>query len=179
MYVMAGSWLIASVFIERMNTMSSAILAVYGSNSSFIHIPHWPFCLKRNLEGAIGKRAWVLVMVFVLSSFLDNIAAALIGFGTLLVITGSVVQRLRLLTDVVGRTGTGQFATLPAYADHVLDTSRQSIDDTLAVVQTKIAARHGGAGGRGDLGARPEPARPRLGAGHPPRRRHQRARFRS
>jgi len=39
-----------------------------------------------------------------------------VGFGTLLYITGSVVRRLRLLTDVVERTGTGQFAPLPVAA---------------------------------------------------------------
>ena len=41
----AGSWLIASVVIERMNAMSSATEPMSG-NSSQISAPHWPNFLK-------------------------------------------------------------------------------------------------------------------------------------
>ena len=54
---MAGSWLIASVFMLRMKHMSSTILAVYGS-SSLTHMPHLPCWANLNFDGAIGKRAW-------------------------------------------------------------------------------------------------------------------------
>src|SRR4029079_19666603 len=60
--VMAGSWLIASVCMLRMNTRSSTDFLRFG-NSSLIHIPDWPQRSKRYIDGAIGKRAWPLVMV--------------------------------------------------------------------------------------------------------------------
>ena len=62
MKLMAGSWLMASVFMLRMKHMSSTMLAVLG-NSSVTHIPLWPCCANLNLEGAIGNRVWPLVMV--------------------------------------------------------------------------------------------------------------------
>ena len=60
--VMAGSWLMASVFMLRMKHMSSTILAVYGS-SSLTHMPHWPCWANLYFDGAMGNRAWPLVMV--------------------------------------------------------------------------------------------------------------------
>jgi hypothetical protein len=62
MYVIAGSWLIASVFMLRIKHMSSAILAFHG-NSSLSHMPHSPCWANLNFDGAIGKRAWPLVIV--------------------------------------------------------------------------------------------------------------------
>ena len=53
--VMAGSWLIASVFMLRMKHMSSTILAVCGS-SSLTHIPLWPCWANLYFDGAIGNR---------------------------------------------------------------------------------------------------------------------------
>ena len=62
MKVMAGSWLMASVCMERMMAMSSTILAVWGSSSE-IQAPLRPCCLNSKTEGAMGKRAWPEVMV--------------------------------------------------------------------------------------------------------------------
>ena len=45
MNVMAGSWLIASVYIDRMKQSSSTIPAVWGS-SSLTHAPLWPWRAK-------------------------------------------------------------------------------------------------------------------------------------
>ena len=61
MNVMAGSWLIASVCIDRTMHRSSTIAAVCGS-SSLIHMPLWPYCLKANFDGIMGKVAWPEVM---------------------------------------------------------------------------------------------------------------------
>ena len=52
----------ASVCMLRMKHMSSTILAVQGS-SSLTHIPDLPWRANLNLDGAMGKRAWPLVMV--------------------------------------------------------------------------------------------------------------------
>ena len=60
---MAGSWLMASVCIERMRHRSSATLLVQGSSSVFIQRPLEPTWLNRNLDGAIGNRDWPEVMV--------------------------------------------------------------------------------------------------------------------
>ena len=53
---MAGSWLMASVCMERMRHKSSATLLVHGSISVFIQRPLEPTWLKRNFDGAIGNR---------------------------------------------------------------------------------------------------------------------------
>jgi hypothetical protein len=58
----AGSWLIASVCMLRMKHMSSTIFAVCGS-ISLTHMPDWPYCANLYFEGAIGNRAWPLVIV--------------------------------------------------------------------------------------------------------------------
>ena len=62
MKVMAGSWLMASVCMVRMKHMSSTIFAVHGS-SSHTSMRHWPYFANLNFDGAMGKRAWPLVMV--------------------------------------------------------------------------------------------------------------------
>ena len=49
MNVIAGSWLIASVFIVLMTVMSSTIFAVCGS-SSLTQVPDWPCCANSNIE---------------------------------------------------------------------------------------------------------------------------------
>ena len=49
MNVMAGSWLIASVFIVLMTVMSSTIFAVWGS-SSLTQVPDWPCRLNSNCD---------------------------------------------------------------------------------------------------------------------------------
>ena len=54
MKVMAGSWLMASVNIERTMHHSSALLAMCGM-TSLNHMPDWPCCLKLKMEGATGK----------------------------------------------------------------------------------------------------------------------------
>ena len=54
--------LIASVFMLRMKHISSTMRDVYGS-TSLTHIPHSPCCANLNLLGAIGNRAWPLVIV--------------------------------------------------------------------------------------------------------------------
>ena len=60
--MIAGSWLIASVFIERIIEMSSTIFAVFGSSSD-THAPLLPYCANLNIDGAIGKRVCPAVMV--------------------------------------------------------------------------------------------------------------------
>ncbi len=60
--LMAGSWLMASVFMLRMKTMSSTVFLVQGK-SSVTHMPHSPARSNLNFEGAMGKRAWPEVMV--------------------------------------------------------------------------------------------------------------------
>ena len=59
---MPGSWLMASVRMERMMATSSAIRAVYGSSSE-IQAPLCPCWWNSKTEGAIGKRACPEVMV--------------------------------------------------------------------------------------------------------------------
>ena len=54
MNVIAGSWLIASVFIVLMTVMSSTIFAVCGS-SSLTHVPDCPCCANENSERATGS----------------------------------------------------------------------------------------------------------------------------
>ena len=61
MKVIAGSWLIASVYIERTMQSSSAISAVCGS-SSLIQAPLAPCWAKAKRDGAIGKDFWPEVM---------------------------------------------------------------------------------------------------------------------
>ena len=59
---MPGSWLMASVCMERMMAMSSAMRAVYG-RSSEIQAPLCPCRLNSKTDGAIGKRACPDVIV--------------------------------------------------------------------------------------------------------------------
>ena len=63
MSVMAGSWLIASVCMERMKQMSSAHLPRLGQQFG-VH-PHAALAVLRELElrGRDGEAAWPLVMV--------------------------------------------------------------------------------------------------------------------
>ena len=61
--VMAGSWLIASVCIERMKATSSTHFVNHGSSSEFIHIPFCPYCANLYFDGAMGNRACFEVMV--------------------------------------------------------------------------------------------------------------------
>ena len=58
----AGSWLIASVQTVLTRAIWSASLAVQGK-SSLIHMPDWPCCANLYFDGAIGNRAWPLVIV--------------------------------------------------------------------------------------------------------------------
>jgi hypothetical protein len=60
MKVIAGSWLIASVFIVLMTVMSSTIFAVCGS-SSLTHVPACPCREKANIERATGSDDWPIV----------------------------------------------------------------------------------------------------------------------
>ena len=62
--VIAGSWLIASVCIERMMQMSSTIPAVCGK-SSLSHAPLWPCCANLKIDGATGKLFWPEVIVVI------------------------------------------------------------------------------------------------------------------
>ena len=55
--------LIASVLRERIQQISSACLPRFGSRSELSHIPHWPNWEKLYFDGAMGKRAWPLVIV--------------------------------------------------------------------------------------------------------------------
>jgi len=58
---LAGSWLIASVCIDRITQMSSAIRAMFGK-SSLIHMPLFPCWANLNRLGARGNEAWRAVM---------------------------------------------------------------------------------------------------------------------
>ena len=60
--VMAGSWLMASVYMDLMKHRSSTTSAACGM-SSLTHAPDFPYCAKLNWDGAIGKRSWAEVMV--------------------------------------------------------------------------------------------------------------------
>jgi hypothetical protein len=60
MNVIAGSWLIASVFIVLMTVMSSTIFAVCGK-SSLTQVPDWPCCAKVNGDCATSSDAWFIV----------------------------------------------------------------------------------------------------------------------
>ena len=62
MKVMPGSWLIASVCIDRMIAMSFAMLAVCG-RSSENQAPFPPCWENSKTDGAIGKRDWPEVIV--------------------------------------------------------------------------------------------------------------------
>ena len=60
--VIAGSWLIASVNIERIMHQRSAWRAMLGIRS-LNHIPLSPCWAKGKIEGATGKLFWPLVIV--------------------------------------------------------------------------------------------------------------------
>ncbi len=60
MKVIAGSWLIASVFIVLITVMSSTIFAVCGS-SSLTHVPDCPCRAKPNCDRATGSSDWPIV----------------------------------------------------------------------------------------------------------------------
>ena len=60
--VIAGSWLIASVYIERTMHRSSTILAVCG-NRSLTQAPHWPCCWNGKIDGTSGNVDWPEVIV--------------------------------------------------------------------------------------------------------------------
>ena len=62
--MIAGSWLIASVCIERMMQMSSAIVAVCGK-SSLSQAPLWPCRANLKIDGATGKLFWPEVIVVI------------------------------------------------------------------------------------------------------------------
>ncbi len=62
--VIAGSWLIASVCIERMMQMSSTMLAVCGK-SSLSDAPLWPCRANLKIDGATGKLFWPEVIVVI------------------------------------------------------------------------------------------------------------------
>ena len=62
--MIAGSWLIASVCIERMMQMSSTISAVCGK-SSLSHAPLWPCRANLKIDGATGKLFWPEVIVVI------------------------------------------------------------------------------------------------------------------
>ncbi len=57
----AGSWLIASVCIERTKHSSSAIFAVCG-RSSLTHAPDWPCWANLNCAPARGNDRWKAVI---------------------------------------------------------------------------------------------------------------------
>ena len=54
---MAGSWLMASVYMVRTMANSSTISPVCGINS-LQSAPHLPFFVNLNTDGATGKVAW-------------------------------------------------------------------------------------------------------------------------
>ena len=56
--VIAGSWLMASVYIERTMQRSSTTLAVCGSRS-LTQVPFAPWRLNPNRDPASGSDAWL------------------------------------------------------------------------------------------------------------------------
>ena len=59
--VIAGSWLIASVYMDLMTHISSAMVAVCGS-SSLSQMPLLPCCANLKIDGATGNFACPAVM---------------------------------------------------------------------------------------------------------------------
>jgi hypothetical protein len=57
--------LIAFVWTVFTSAISSTIFAVWGKSSVQIQRPHFPTCSNLNFEGAIGNRAWPLVIVVI------------------------------------------------------------------------------------------------------------------
>src|SRR4028118_1455093 len=57
MYVVAGSWWIAAVFIDLITAMSSTTPATFGI-SSLTHVPHSPCCANVKAGAAQGKDLW-------------------------------------------------------------------------------------------------------------------------
>jgi len=64
-----------------------------------------------------------------------------VGFGTLLYITSSVVRRLRLLTTVVERTGTGHFAPLPVAAGAGRSDEVETLIRSFNTMEEQLLAR--------------------------------------
>ena len=64
-----------------------------------------------------------------------------VGFGTLLSITRSVVRRLQLLTAVVERTGTGHFAPLPVAAGAGRSDEVETLIRTFNTMEEQLLAR--------------------------------------
>ncbi len=65
----------------------------------------------------------------------------MVGFGTLLSITRSVVRRLQLLTAVVERTGTGHFAPLPVAAGAGRSDEVETLIRTFNTMEEQLLAR--------------------------------------
>jgi signal transduction histidine kinase len=88
---------------------------------------------RTRVERAIAVSRTAILVVFPLF--------IVVGFGTLLYITGSVVQRLRLLTDVVERTGTGHFAPLPVAAGAGRSDEVETLIRTFNTMEEQLLAR--------------------------------------
>ena len=88
---------------------------------------------RARVEKSIAVSRTAIVVVFPLF--------ILVGFGTLFYITGSVVQRLRLLTAVVERTGTGHFAPLPVAAGAGRSDEVETLIRTFNTMEEQLLAR--------------------------------------
>ena len=88
---------------------------------------------RTRVERSIGVSRTAILVVFPLF--------IVVGFGTLLFITGSVVKRLRLLTAVVERTGTGHFAPLPIAAGAGRSDEVETLIRTFNTMEEQLLAR--------------------------------------
>ncbi len=88
---------------------------------------------RARVDKSIAVSRTAIVLVFPLF--------ILVGFGALFSITGSVVQRLRLLTAVVERTGTGHFAPLPVAAGAGRSDEVETLIRTFNTMEEQLLAR--------------------------------------
>ena len=88
---------------------------------------------RARVERSIAVSRTAILLVFPLF--------IVVGFGTLLYITGSVVRRLQLLTAVVERTGAGHFAPLPVAAGAGRSDEVETLIRTFNTMEEQLLAR--------------------------------------
>ncbi|MHB8893569.1 MAG: sensor histidine kinase [Candidatus Geothermincolia bacterium] len=88
---------------------------------------------RARVERSIAVSSTAILIVFPLF--------IVVGFGTLLSITRSVVRRLELLTGVVERAGTGHFAPLPVAAGTGRSDEVETLIRTFNTMEEQLLAR--------------------------------------
>ena len=121
-------------FIAALNELESRIGALRKSGESILGATEAiDKDARTRVERSIAVSRTAILVVFPLF--------IVVGFGTLLFITGSVVQRLRLLTAVVERTGTGHFAPLPVAAGAGRSDEVETLIRTFNTMEEQLLAR--------------------------------------